>query len=40
MTPIEKKVSTKKITRGPLASPIAAVSWPDEPAVVPSEAPE
>ena len=34
MTPIEKKVSTKKITRSPLASPIAAVSCPNKPAVV------
>ena len=35
MTPIEKKVSTKKITRKPLASPIAATSGP-EPTVVPN----
>jgi hypothetical protein len=31
MTPIEKKVSTKKITPSTLASPIAAASLPDAP---------
>ena len=30
MTPIEKKVSMKKITRSTLASPIAAARLPDD----------
>jgi hypothetical protein len=37
MTPIEKKVSTKKITRKRLASPIAPASLPEASAPVPSE---